>query len=446
MARKPWDELIKQQLKQEVGLGWTVCCHKRSEGYSSGRVKLTRRDPEDGSRSSVMLPFEWDSKNGTKILNRVVAISEQIESNPQMTLKDAAAINPDVLESETAQTTGKKGTATAWKTIAEKFLATKAGQRSSSRSEWRRRVERTLACIESKPKPRTGQAVLERYKEMWFLGVMGEESGMQAGMEAGGDGRRRNLGDACAFLKWGVERCGAPRRYLPPDKEIIRELVGESLQTAQEKLTPALKDDQFTGLLDALLAADRKDLWLCVAVLGYTGCRPSELATLQVVNGEASVAGTKRNSKTMSQPAKRRLIMPLEIEGRNREGQRALDLFESGLVKLPTAVRNQIARVIDPKHPNPTDSFQAVGKEVAQQLKRFEHWQNLIAAQPELSVYSLRHAVAFRSAFGANRLPIRVISQLLGHNVATHVRHYGMWTDSETTREEAQRFNEAVKS
>ena len=132
MARKPWDELIKQQLKQEVGLGWTVCCHKRSEGYSSGRVKLTRRDPEDGSRSSVMLPFEWDSKNGTKILNRVVAISEQMESNPQMTLKDAAAINPDVLESETAQTTGKKGTATAWKTIAEKFLATKAGQRSSS--------------------------------------------------------------------------------------------------------------------------------------------------------------------------------------------------------------------------------------------------------------------------------------------------------------------------
>ena len=44
MARKPWDELIKQQLKQEVGLGWTICCHKRSEGYSSGRVKLTRRD------------------------------------------------------------------------------------------------------------------------------------------------------------------------------------------------------------------------------------------------------------------------------------------------------------------------------------------------------------------------------------------------------------------
>ena len=91
-----------------------------------------------------------------------------------MTLKDATAINPDVLESETAQATGKKGTATAWKTIAEKFLATKAEQRSSSRSEWRRRVERTLACIEWKPKPRTGQAVLERYKEMWVLGVMGE--------------------------------------------------------------------------------------------------------------------------------------------------------------------------------------------------------------------------------------------------------------------------------
>ncbi len=438
MGRKPWNELIKQQLKQELGLGWTICCHKRSEGYSSERVKLTRRDPEDGSRSSVMLPFEWDSKNGTKILNRVVAIAEQMAAKPQMTLKDAAAINPDVLEAEAGQTGGtiKKGTATAWKTIAHKFLATKSGLRSTSRKEWALRVQRTIDCLEFKPKPRTGQAVLERYKELWFEGA--------TGMEPGGQGRRRNIGDACAFLTWGVERCGAPARYLPPSKEVIQELVGVAVESAQEKLTPALKDDQFTGLLDALLDADRKDLWLCVAILGYTGIRPSELSTLQVKEGEATVAGTKRNSKTMGQSAKRRLIVPLEIEGRGHEGQRALELFESGLVRLPKAVRNQIARVMDASHPNPTDSFQAVGKEVGQQLKRFDHWQNLIAAQPELSMYSLRHAFAFRSTFGANRLPVRAAAKLLGHHVATHYRHYGGWLDQESTREEAQRFNDAV--
>ena len=207
-----------------------------------------------------------------------------------------------------------------------------------------------------------------------------------------------------------------------------------------------LKDDQFTGLLDALPAADRKDLWLCVAVLGYTGVRPSELATLQVVNVEASVAGTKRNSKTMSQPAKRRLIMPLEIEGRNREGKRALDLFVSGLVKLPKAVRNQISRLIDPKHPNPTDSFQAVGKEAAQQLKRCEHWQNLSAAQPELSVYSVRHAVAFRSAFGANRLPIRVMQAARAEhrNACSALRHVDRHRNHSRRAATVQRGGEVV--
>ena len=139
--------------------------------------------------------------------------------------------------------------------------------------------------------------------------------------------------------------------------------------------------------------------------------------------------GTKRNSKTMSQPAKRGPIMPLEIEGRNREGQPGPGPVRERSVKLPKAVRNQIARVMDPKHPNPTDSFQAVGKEVAQQLEAIRALAEPDRGPARAERLLLRHAVAFRSAFGANRLPIRVISQLLGHNVATHVRHYGMWTE-----------------
>ena len=81
-------------------------------------------------------------------------------------------------------------------------------------------------------------------------------------MAPGGQGRKRNLNDVVAFLQFAVDRCGAPDRFLPPPKDRINELIGTSPTSTTERLTPPIKAEQFTALLDALEADGRHDLKL----------------------------------------------------------------------------------------------------------------------------------------------------------------------------------------
>ena len=66
-----WAVLLRKQIKAEVGQGFNVCGHFRTEGVHSGITKLTFRT-EAGQRSSVMLPFEWKKSSARLILNRVL--------------------------------------------------------------------------------------------------------------------------------------------------------------------------------------------------------------------------------------------------------------------------------------------------------------------------------------------------------------------------------------
>ena len=38
-----WAKSLRQDIKTEIGLGWNVCGHKRSDGTLSGSCKLTHR-------------------------------------------------------------------------------------------------------------------------------------------------------------------------------------------------------------------------------------------------------------------------------------------------------------------------------------------------------------------------------------------------------------------
>ena len=48
--------------------------------------------------------------------------------------------------------------------------------------------------------------------------------------------------------------------------------------------------------------------------------------------------------------------------------------------------------------------------------------------------------------FGANRLPLRAAAALMGHDVKTHMRHYGSWIDKESTLEAVEKFNAAQRA
>lgn len=442
-----WAQSLRNDIKDVVGLGWNVCGHFRSEGFHSGVTKLTYRN-EAGQRSSVMLPFTWDAASKAKILERVCAIAAVINASPQTDLKAAAQTNRDITENPAAT---EKPSLKGWDVVREKFLASKAGLRPSTLSDWKLRVERTIYCLEkTTPKPRTGTSVMERFKEEFFVGPNGEESGPNAKMDAGSKGRRRNLKDAASFLTYGVDRCAMPDRYRPPSKSIIEELVGTGEFSAVELLTPALKPEQFTQLLDDLLHEGNQPLWLAVAACGYTGCRPSELATIKVKDGVAKVTSTKRNARNMKKPPKTRSVKPLEIPGRNHEGARVLALIEAGgeMGRFPKALKYQIERVMDPSHENHTTSFRDVGACFNQMLCRSNAWKKLMKDEKNknLSPYSLRHGFSWRATFGENSMPLRAAADLMGHDLGTHLRWYASWIDEKSSLDAVDRFNAKVSA
>ena len=62
-----------------------------------------------------------------------------------------------------------------------------------------------------------------------------------------------------------------------------------------------------------------------------------------------------------------------------------------------------------------------------QYLDRHPYWAALVKANPGLSPYSLRHGYAYRGALAG--IPLRQLAASMGHDVRTHMKHYGQWTD-----------------
>jgi len=174
--------------------------------------------------------------------------------------------------------------------------------------------------------------------------------------------------------------------------------------------------------------------------VGLYGLRPAELAVLTAKDGKALVGHVKRNSTTMGAKAKPpRRVIPLDVPGLEGEGARLLALYESKQLKLPKSLRNQIAKVVE------HNSFQGVGADFAQKLERYGPWRALVARCPGVMPYSLRHGYAWRAHKGSNN-PIhpRDAAALMGHNVATHFKHYGSWTDEASLEAAVERFNQGV--
>ena len=86
----------------------------------------------------------------------------------------------------------------------------------------------------------------------------------------------------------------------------------------------------------------------------------------------------------------------------------------SRLVKLPVGILN-------------AQDFKTCGHTFRQYLDRHPYWAALVKASPGLSPYSLRHGYAYRGALAG--IPLRQLAASMGHDVRTHMKHYGQWTD-----------------
>ena len=389
-----WKDILRQQIKNEHGFGWNV-------SEQSEKTKVVRRY-EDDSRSSVMLPIEWRASNAREIADSVARLKELMEDQ-NVGLSEAFKLIDFEVEEDLKNTTN-------WKNIEKNFLESRKDRRETTKRDLKKRIENALITLQTVPKPKDGKSLFRSYAEQHFDRC-----------PAGGVGRKRHFGDVAAFLKFAVERGGAPSRWLPMEGDELEELIGASDETG-ESLTPPVKPEQLAALLDALEADGKTELWLAVGLVGLFGLRPSELKVLRIEEDKLYVGSVKRNKSSLGKKKKDRLVLPLDIPGREGEGQRMLDLYISGLVKLPT----QIETIKD----NDSKVFKKCGDAFRQYLDRYKPWIALTKQVKGLTPYSLRHGYAWRGHKSYSRsIPVRDLAALMGHNPNTHHKHYGKWTD-----------------
>ena len=167
MPAQAWEKTLRKQIKDNHGFGWNVIAQ-------SGKTKLTRVF-EDGTKSAKVLPIEWKDTNSVQILNAVTRVRELVESR-NISIAEAVRLDTEAL----AVPKEHNGTADqGWPAVVEEYLATKQGRRSSTLADFKTRLNRALACMESRPKPRDSRALLKRFAELLF-------SAMPSGGQASG--------------------------------------------------------------------------------------------------------------------------------------------------------------------------------------------------------------------------------------------------------------------
>jgi integrase len=390
-SRKPsWTRALRALIKTEHGFGWSIREHR-------GKVQLTRRF-EDGTRSAVSLELPWDASCQTGVVNPVGEIRQRMDAHG-LGLAEAYGL----IHSAPTAETGRLD----WEAVVQKFLLSREGRRETTLRDLRTRMARTLEVLQATPRPRDGRSLMRAYAAQHFENC-----------PVGGVGRKRQLLDVAGLLRFAVNKAGAPDRWLPPLAEEIEALIGHADRHHEDSVP--IKPEQLAALLNALREAGKEELHLAVSLVGLFGLRPAELGVLRIEEGRLYVGNVKRNARTLKVAKPERRVLPLDLPGREGEGTKAVALLRSGLVKLPGAIRTQAA----------AGSHKGVGDAFRQLLDRFPFWQSMAAATPGLTPYSLRHGYAWRGHKVYERsIAVRDLAALMGHNPATHHRHYGKWTD-----------------
>ena len=390
-----------------------------------GKTQVTMRIQEglgpSNPRSTCMLDIEWKAANQTQILKAIEDLKRLVNER-NLSLNEAkkllfAPVNQVDSSSEN------------WQALKDSYIESKSDRRSTTLKDINTRLNNLLVTLEKTPKPRTGRDAMRAYTKQWLKKAA-----------QGGQGRKRSLQDVASFLRFAVMRCGKEERWLPMESEELRELVGVRQTTSESHLTAAVLPKDLANLLDQMKEDGREDLYLATALISLYGLRLGELAKLNIIDGELFVGHIKQNTQTLSQEEKPpREVLGVDIAGREGEAAKVLQLYQSGLVKLPIAVLNQIKMVEQKGH------FKNVGTAFSGILKRYKPWISLVKKNKGVSPYSLRHSWAYR-VHKATESPVdsSVAASLMGHSIEVHNRVYSTWIDKKTKKEAIARANKAL--
>ena len=394
MARKtlPWEKSLRDALRGQCGKGWT-CQNKR------GKIQV-QIIFDDGHRTALTTELIWEGSNHIPFLRlcerlQALMVSQHLGIAEAYKLIDKAEIKTN------------KSNELAWRNVIDKYRDSKIDSGEVTKKTWEKnqqlRMNRCLEVLEAQPKPISSKELLEKIIKKYPTA-------------AGKTGRRRQIQDVADLLRFAVRECGAPTRWLPPEKQFLSKLIG--INKEKEDST-AIKDEQVIRLLASI---DDPLMKNAIGLMACFGLRGVEVGNIQA-NGKTLYCTYRKKTARKPEGTKPRDIVgldPIGLEGLSN--QLLSKLKKEGNNCLPIGCRNK----------------EDAGYYIGDFLKDHPMWRKLVKEtlnNPRasgqgnvLTPYGLRHGYSYRASevYG---LSDRIAAVNMGHSLQTHNAHYGQWTD-----------------
>ncbi len=407
MTTSIWVTNARNLIKSALGFGWSISSWEKNNKVIT---KIVYRYPS-GQRNSVLADIKWTANNNTKIINLVTELSELMEERNVDLAKAYELISGGKVSNN-----GKHEI--NWQALTDEFLNEERGnRRETTKRDLRKRLDRTLQALSKKPTPRNAEQLFKNYAELYF----------DRSMPKGGVGRKRNMGDLRAFLNWGVlEKKYLGVEWLPLTSKQYSKYVGavpkgRKKRTARQPISTA----DIEMLLEALKRENKHGLRAICVLSAVYGIRISEIANMEIKDGKVEITTLKQNVKTMLEEPHTRIVEPLNLPNLPMEGEKIIADLESKKIKFPDVINRAIAKSDDEK------GYKLIGEVFGKTLNRFWFWKELKTKNPDYVPYGFRHSFAWRASMETTpAIPYRVLADLMGHDLQTHLQYYGAWSNN----------------
>ena len=420
MTTSIWVTNARNLIKSALGFGWSISSWEKNNKVIT---KIVYRYPS-GQRSSILVDIKWTANNNTKIINLVTDLSELMrERNVDL------AKAYELISGGKVSNNGKHEI--NWQALTDEFLNEERGnRRETTKKDLRKRLDRTLQALSVKPTPRNAEQLFKNYANLFF----------DRSMPKGGVGRKRNMGDLRAFLNWAVlEKKYLGVEWLPLTSKQYAKYVGSVPKGRKKReARQPISTPHIEMLLEALKRENQHGLRAICVLSAVYGIRISEIAGMKIKDGIVEITTLKQNEKTMNEEPHTRIVQPLNLPNLPKEGEKIVANLESGKITFPDPIKRALAKS------NDDEGYKLIGERFGKMINRFWFWKQLKEENPDYVPYGFRHSFAWRASMEVvPAIPFRVLAQLMGHDLQTHLQYYGSWSND---KENKKRIEEANKN
>lgn len=410
--RPKWELDLVEDVKTMLPFGWSVR-EKR------GKVEVIRHFRDTGKRQSAVLPLEWAKGSKLSILNALTGINAAMASG--LSLKEGVKLAMRIADGPSKKVTVN------WREVFRRFQAHKLEsgkvKDSTFAKEYAPRLLWLVENLERPDGPTDGEGAVAAMR--WGADGKGEP---------GSRGRKIRIQHAAQMLKFAVSKCGAAKRWNPPEGEVLADLIGVAAPNAAKENNAGqarpLTDEEINAIYNSI----KNEQWrLAVGLLACFGLRGVELNHCRANAAHEGppctklwVSYGKRTARGSTQPRWVEPCSPIEM----RIAEELLQQLETNPEALPPL--------------GTEDRF--ASSAISTYLNRNTTWNEIRAkakkSGEKVSVYSFRHAYALRAA--KRGVPPRMVAASMGHSYETHCRIYSKFLDLFGITESFRKAEEAA--